>query len=61
MAESVITELAPIREKFNYLMGDLAELDRLLRLGAEQARNVSRPKLDEIKRRIGLTITDGNF
>lgn len=60
VAESVITELAPIREKFNYLMRDLAELDRLLRLGADQARNVSRPKLDEIKRRIGLTLTDGN-
>lgn len=60
VAESVITELSPIREKFNYLMGDLTELDRLLQLGADQARDVSRPKLDEVKRRIGLTVTDGS-
>jgi tryptophanyl-tRNA synthetase len=60
VAEAVITELTPIREKFNYLMGDITELDRLLQRGADQARAVSRPKLNEVKRRIGLTLAEGS-
>lgn len=60
VAETVISKLAPIRERFNYLMGDLAELDRLLKRGADQARAVSGPKLDEVKRKIGLTQRDEN-
>ncbi|MCL0099434.1 tryptophan--tRNA ligase [Dehalococcoidia bacterium] len=60
VAEAIITELTPIREKFNYLMGDITELDRLLQRGADQARAVSRPKLNEVKRRIGLTLAEGS-
>ena len=56
VAEAVIAELAPIRERYEDLMGDVAELDRLLARGAEQARSVSEPKLDEMKRRIGLVL-----
>ena len=37
-------------------MGDVAELDRLLARGAEQAAAVSVPKLDEIKRKVGLVV-----
>ena len=56
VAEVVITELAPIRERYDELMGDIAELDRLLARGAEQAGAVSVPKLDEVKRRVGLIL-----
>ena len=56
VAEVVIAELTPIRERYGELMQDMAELDRLLAQGAEQARALSDPKLKEIKRRVGLTL-----
>ena len=56
VAEVVINELAPIRERYETLMGDVAELDRLVARGAEQARSLSEPKLDEMKRRVGLVL-----
>ena len=56
VAEVVIDALTPIRERHNELMGDIAELDRLLERGAEQARAVADPKLDEMKRRMGLIL-----
>ena len=56
VAEVLITELTPIRERYDELMGDIAELDRLLARGAEQAGAVSVPKLDEVKRRVGLIL-----
>jgi tryptophanyl-tRNA synthetase len=56
VAEVVIAELTPIRERYANLMGDVAELDRLLARGARQAASVSGPKLQEIKRRVGLVV-----
>lgn len=56
VAEVVIDELAPIRHRYHEVMDDVAELDRLLARGAEQARAVSGPKLDDVKRRIGLVV-----
>ena len=40
-------------------MDDVAELDRLLARGADQARAVSGPKLEEVKRRMGLLLPRG--
>ena len=56
VAEVVIEEMSPIRQRYNELMGDVAELDRLLARGADQAKAVSGPKLDEVKRRVGLVV-----
>ena len=56
VAEVVIEELTPIRERYGELMGDVAELDRLLARGADQATAVSAPKLDEIKHKVGLVL-----
>ena len=55
VAEAVISELTPIRERYHALMDDIDELDRLLAQGAEQARAVSEPKMDLVRSRIGLT------
>ena len=55
VAEAVISELTPIRERYHALMDDIAELDRLLSQGAEQARAVSEPKMELVRSRIGLT------
>ena len=38
---------------------DVGELDRVLADGAEQARAISAPKLDEVKRRMGLVLPGG--
>lgn len=54
VAEVVINELAPIRERYNELISDVVELDRLLAIGAEQASAVSEPKLAEMKEKMGL-------
>ena len=59
VAEVIINELTPIRERYAELMGDIVELDRLLARGAEQAGSVSVPKLDEVKRRVGLILPKG--
>ena len=57
VAEVVIEELSPIRDKYHDLMSDVEELDRLLAIGAEHARQVSKPKLDEMKEKMGLTLS----
>ncbi len=56
VAEAVIAALTPIRERHEELMKDPAELDRQLAIGAEQARAYAAPKVDQMKRAMGLTI-----
>jgi tryptophanyl-tRNA synthetase len=56
VADVVIAQLAPIRERHAALMQEPAELDRLLARGAERARASANPKLDEMKRRMGLIL-----
>ena len=56
VAEVVIAELTPIRERYEQLMQDPAELDRLLARGAQQAREVSQPKVDQLKHLMGLVV-----
>jgi tryptophanyl-tRNA synthetase len=54
VADLVVTELAPIRERHTTLMRDTSELDRLLARGADRARGLAEPKARETKRRMGL-------
>jgi tryptophanyl-tRNA synthetase len=56
VAEVVIEAIMPIQRRYEDLVSDVAELDRLIARGAEQAEAVSQPKLDEMKRRVGLTL-----
>ena len=56
VAEAVIETLRPIQARYAGLMADAAELDRILAHGAEQARAVSQPKVDEMKRIMGLVV-----
>ena len=57
VAEVVIDELTPIREKYQELISDVGELDRLLKVGAEQAESVALPKLAEMKDKMGLILS----
>lgn len=58
VAEIVVEGLAPIRNRYLQLLSDQAELDRILREGADRAKAVANPKLDEIKRRVGFLVSD---
>ncbi len=54
VAEVVIEALSPIRERHRELMGDPAELDRLLAVGAGRASARAEAKVSEMKRRMGF-------
>jgi tryptophanyl-tRNA synthetase len=54
VAEVVIEALAPIAARYAELMAAPDELDRLLRVGADAAREFAEPKLDEVKERVGF-------
>ena len=56
VAEVVIEMLTPIRERYEYLMQDPAELDRLLAVGAVQATAVATPKVNQMKEIMGLVL-----
>lgn len=56
VAEVVIDMLAPLRERYDQLMQDPAELDSLLAVGAEQAAVVAMPKLARMKEVMGLVL-----
>jgi tryptophanyl-tRNA synthetase len=56
VAEVVIEAITPLRARYDRLMQDPAELDRLLVRGADQAREVATPKLDKMKEVMGLVL-----
>jgi tryptophanyl-tRNA synthetase len=56
VAEVVIEGLRPIRERYEHLITDPAELDRLLNIGAEHARAVAEPKIRQVMDRIGFVV-----
>ena len=54
VAEVVVAAIRPIRQRYEELMTDHAELERLLLVGANAARSVAEPKVLEMKRRVGF-------
>ena len=52
--EAVVAILAPLQHRYHELMGDKAELSRLLRTGAEKARAVASATLERTYSNIGL-------
>ncbi len=56
VADVVIEALAPIRERYEHLMADPDELDRLMAIGAERARAVAEPKVAEMKEKMGFIV-----
>lgn len=60
VAEVVIEALRPIRARYLELSSDPGELDRLLAAGADRARAVAGPKMDEVKRKVGFLLPESN-
>jgi tryptophanyl-tRNA synthetase len=54
VAEVIVEASRPIRERYQQIMADPAELDRTLALGAERARAVAEPKIAQVKQRVGF-------
>jgi tryptophanyl-tRNA synthetase len=54
VAEAVVELVMPIQERYADLRADEAELDRLLKLGAEKAAAESRPTLEAMYERMGF-------
>ncbi len=55
LAEVIVSELEPIQKKFHELMSDPHYIDTVLQEGCEQARMISTPKLQEVKKAMGFS------
>jgi tryptophanyl-tRNA synthetase len=55
VADAVVAMLDPIQERYRELRADQAELERILKLGAEKARAVSSVTLARMYERMGFT------
>ena len=51
---AVVERLAPVRERALELLADPAELDRILASGAEKARAVATPVLEDVYAKVGF-------
>jgi tryptophanyl-tRNA synthetase len=54
VAEAVVSLLAPFQERYSELRADQAELERLLEVGADKAREASAPTLAAMYERMGF-------
>lgn len=54
VAEALIERLRPIRDRFEELIADPAELRRLLAAGADRAREVAEITMVDVRTRVGL-------
>ncbi len=54
VGDAVVELLAPVQERYAELRADEPELLRLLKLGADKAREASAPTLDAMTRRMGF-------
>lgn len=59
VGEAVADELEPIQKRVNELMADKAELEKILRQGAEQASLAAKKTLADVYRKVGF-FTFGN-
>jgi tryptophanyl-tRNA synthetase len=59
VGEAVVDYLAPVRERYTELRGDPAELERILGAGAERARSVCGPVLDDVRAAMGVGTVRG--
>ena len=56
LADLSVSVMGPIGERMRRLMADPAEIDRVLAAGAERARAVAEPVIEETKRLVGFWV-----
>jgi tryptophanyl-tRNA synthetase len=54
LADLTVAKIGPVTAEMRRLLADPAEIDRLLKSGAERARAIAAPVMDEVKRRVGF-------
>ncbi|MGI9479490.1 MAG: tryptophan--tRNA ligase, partial [Hyphomicrobiaceae bacterium] len=54
LAELAVEKIGPIGAEMNRLLGDPAEIDRILAKGAARAREIAEPVMDSVKDIVGL-------
>ena len=54
LADMLVERLGPVTESMRRMMADPAEIDRILAAGAERARALAAPTLDETRRVVGF-------
>ena len=54
VADAVVALVAPIQERYRELRSDVPELQRLLGIGADKARETSAPTLEQMYERMGF-------
>ncbi len=54
LTDAVVAALAPIQQRYDQLVADPTELDRLLAAGAERVRPIAQETLAQVMRRMGL-------
>jgi tryptophanyl-tRNA synthetase len=54
LAELTVAKISPITAEMRRLMGDPAEIDRILKTGAHRASAIAAPIVSEVKRMVGL-------
>ncbi len=54
LADLAVAKLGPVSDRMRRLMADPAEIDRVLAAGADRAREIAAPTLDEVKRIVGF-------
>jgi tryptophanyl-tRNA synthetase len=56
LADLAVAKLAPITQEMRRLMDDPAEIDRILKTGAEKAAAIAEPIVHEVKRIVGFAV-----
>lgn len=54
LAEVVVAKMAPISQRLRGLLADPAEIDRVLKIGANRANEVAAPVVRDVKKIVGL-------
>jgi tryptophanyl-tRNA synthetase len=54
VADAIVELLAPVQQRYSELRGDPGELARLLRVGADKAREAAQPTLAQMYERMGF-------
>lgn len=54
LAEVVVDKMSPVSERLRGLLNEPAEIDRVLKIGAEKARAAAAPVVQDVKKIIGL-------
>ncbi|CAN1534812.1 TrpS Tryptophanyl-tRNA synthetase [Caulobacteraceae bacterium] len=54
LADLAVAKLGPVSDRMRRLLADPAEIDRVLAAGAERAREVAAPTLDDVKTIVGF-------